>query len=173
MNNKSLSLATLLTLLLAHCYLPTTASAQQLWFGGDRPCKSTEGILFELNVTEAWPVASDQVLVTGNVWSPQPLKLRISITVTMALAMVGGVREGSSRRIHLIKQSSDHEPKIETVIDLGNMMKGRAPDVKLSGGEIVYVSESCAPAKPNRPIDPVRIITPSVAEKPAQPKRRA
>ena len=159
MRIRTLPLATLLTFLLAQCYSPAKTLAQQPWPDEKPPCKSTEEVLSELRVAGKLPVASDQVLVAGKVRSSQALTLRKPITVVAAVAMVGGVLESSSRRIYLIRQSPERGTVIETVIDLRKVSGGRLPDVKLLGGEIVYVPESCAPASPNRQVDPVRTIS--------------
>src|SRR5215208_1194317 len=116
MSNKTMSLAIALTLLMALGYLPDNTLAQHPWLKEPPPCKTAEEVLSDLRSEGQLPVAPGQILVAGNVRSPQSFTPEAPITVTMALAMAGGARAGSSQSIYLIKQSPGDESKVETVI---------------------------------------------------------
>ena len=173
MSNKTLLLAVLLTLLVAQGGWPENALAQQPWPKERPACKTIEEVLSDLSAEGKVPVAPSEILVDGNVPSPQSFTFRMPLTITRAVAMVGGARAGTSQCIYLFRRSLGEEHKLETlVIDLRKIMSGNSPDVMLAGGDAVYVLEGCVQTRPNRLVDPVRTTPPSVAEKHFRSRRR-
>ncbi len=170
MSNMALSLTVMLTLLMALGYLPADTPAQHPELKQLPPCKTAEEALSDLRAEGLLPVAPDQILVAGNVRAPQSLTPEAPITILMALAMAGGVRADSSQSIFHIRRSPWGDSMVETaIIDLVEVKRERSPDVQVMGGGIVYVPQSCTPARPNRFVDPVRTVPRSVAEEHPRP----
>jgi hypothetical protein len=149
---RSESVATLATLLLiAVNYSSGNAQAQQPR-PADGSCRSAEQVTNDLAESKKLPTSSE-VLVTGMVVAPQLLKRRSLMTVSEAIALVGGMKRDSGSSIYLLKQSPDHEIKIETVMDIKEVRQGRRPDLELMGGVILYLPEIC-PTKLRPTVDP-------------------
>lgn len=88
-----------------------------------------------VTVMEAKPV-----YITGNVVSPQPLLLRDGLTLSKALAMVGGVRPdgvSSDIRIYRSKLGSVEQEVIK--VDYNAVKKKKAPDAVLQAYDIIEV----------------------------------
>lgn len=89
-------------------------------------------------VTEAEPV-----YITGSVTAPQGVFMRDHLTLSTALAMVGGVKKeakASDVRVFRIKPGS---PDRETIrIDLTAIKKGQKPDFVLQAFDVVEVPEA-------------------------------
>jgi polysaccharide export outer membrane protein len=89
-------------------------------------------------VTEAEPV-----YVTGSVQSPQGVFLRDQLTLSRALAMVGGVRKEaktSDVRIYRQKPGSTEQETIR--VDLQAIKKNQKPDVLLQPYDVIEVPEA-------------------------------
>jgi len=86
---------------------------------------------------------SKPVYITGNVMSPQPMYLREGLTITKAIAMVGGVRpDGVASDIRIYRSqlgSADYEV---LRIDLGAVKKKKNPDVVLQAYDIIEVPKA-------------------------------
>ena len=89
-------------------------------------------------VTEAEPV-----YITGSVVSPQGVYVRDELTLTRAIAMVGGVRkEAKSSEVRIYRQKPGL-PEQETIqADLGAIKKKEKPDILLQPYDIIDVPES-------------------------------
>jgi polysaccharide export outer membrane protein len=91
-------------------------------------------------VTEA-----DPVYITGSVTAPQGVFMRDHLTLSTALAMVGGVRKeakASDVRIYRLKSGS---PDRETIrVDMVAIRKGQKPDFLLQAFDVVEVPEANA-----------------------------
>ncbi len=91
----------------------------------------------------ALSVADDEVLVAGEVFAPQIVKVtKPSFTITMSLAIVGGItRTASIKNIQVFKCLSGSEA-VEgiIVVNLEKIKKGIEPDLELKGGEIILSS---------------------------------
>src|SRR6267143_6842685 len=91
-------------------------------------------------VTEAEPV-----YITGSVISPQGIFLRDQLTLSRALAMVGGARKEaklSDVRIYRQKPGSSEQEIIR--VDFSAIKKNQKPDVLLQAFDVVEVPESGA-----------------------------
>ena len=89
-------------------------------------------------VTEAEPV-----YVTGSVYSPQGIYIRDQLTLSRALAMVGGVkREAQTNDIRIYRQKPG-SPDQETIrVDLSAIKKSQTPDVLLQAYDVIDVPEA-------------------------------
>ena len=86
------------------------------------------------------PGASNMVIVLGEVETPQPIQFRRGMRLTEALARAGGINELGDRHDVRIVRGPLRKPKIYTA-SIANLMRGRATDVVLAPGDIVYVTE--------------------------------
>jgi polysaccharide export outer membrane protein len=89
-------------------------------------------------VTEAEPV-----YITGSVTSPQGLYMRDQLTLSRALAMVGGVRKeakASDVRIYRQKPGSPDQDTIKA--DLNAIKKKQQPDILLQPYDVIEVPEA-------------------------------
>lgn len=94
-----------------------------------------------LQVTEAEPV-----YVTGSVFSPQGIYLRDQLTLSRALAMVGGVRkEAKVSTVKIYRQKPGSPQDQETIIvDYGAIKNNKKPDVFLQAFDVIEVPEANA-----------------------------
>lgn len=88
-----------------------------------------------ISITEA-----DQVYIIGNVMKPSALALREPITISRAIAMVGGTLADSRRdRVRIVRQTPGSTAKTEIYVDLKAIDKRQAEDVELLANDIVDV----------------------------------
>lgn len=81
---------------------------------------------------------AEQVFVVGNVLRPGPLTVREAITVTQAIARVGGaLSDTKSDRVRIVRQGS--EGRSEIYVDLKKINKREAEDLALQANDIVEV----------------------------------
>jgi polysaccharide export outer membrane protein len=92
-----------------------------------------------LQVTEAEPV-----YVTGSVLSPQGIYLRDQLTLSRALAMVGGVRrEARVNTVKIYRQKPGAPENQETIIvDYGAIKSNKRPDFFLQAYDVIEVPEA-------------------------------
>lgn len=91
-----------------------------------------------VTVMEAKPV-----YITGSVISPQPLLLRDGLTLSKALAMVGGVSQNGVSKDIRIYRSKLGSPEQELVrVDFNEIKKKRKPDVVLQAYDIIEVPKA-------------------------------
>jgi polysaccharide export outer membrane protein len=89
-------------------------------------------------VTEAEPV-----YITGSVVSPQGVYVRDQLTLTRAIAMVGGVKKEAKTSDVRIYRQKPGSPEQETIeVDLAAIKKKQKPDVLLQPFDIIDVPES-------------------------------
>lgn len=89
-------------------------------------------------VTEAEPV-----YITGSVNAPQGVFLREQLTLTRALAMVGGVKkEAKSSDIRIYRQKPGSSEQQTIIVDLSAIKKNQKPDVLLQPYDVVEVPEA-------------------------------
>lgn len=89
-------------------------------------------------VTEAEPV-----YITGSVVAPQGVFLRDQLTLSRALAMVGGVRkEAKVSDVRIYRQKPGAQDQETIRIDYGAIKKNQKPDVFLQAFDIVEVPEA-------------------------------
>ena len=88
-------------------------------------------------VTEAEPV-----YITGSVVAPGGILMRDQLTLSRALAMVGGTRpEAKISEVKIYRQKTGNQQEILKV-DLAAIKKNKAPDVFLKPYDVIDVSES-------------------------------
>ncbi len=89
-------------------------------------------------VAEASPV-----YITGSVIAPQGLYLREEMTLTTALAMVGGVRkEAKATEVHIYRLKPGGGERDRLVVDYRAIQKKKAPDVALNAYDVIEVPEA-------------------------------
>jgi polysaccharide export outer membrane protein len=89
-------------------------------------------------VTEAEPV-----YITGSVVSPQGVFLRDQLTLSRALAMVGGVRkEAKVSEIKIYRQKPGAQDQELLVVDYGAIKRNKKPDVFLQAFDVIEVPEA-------------------------------
>ena len=89
-------------------------------------------------VTEAEPV-----YITGSVTSPQGVFMHDHLTLSTALAMVGGIRKEAKAnevRIYRLKPGSSDRDTIR--VDLAAIKKGQKPDFLLQAYDVIEVPEA-------------------------------
>ena len=89
-------------------------------------------------VTEAEPV-----YITGSVQSPQGVYIRDQLTLSRALAMVGGVKKEAKTTDVRIYRQKPGSPEQETIrVDLQAIKKNQKPDVLLQPYDVIEVPEA-------------------------------
>ncbi|MGH9871366.1 MAG: polysaccharide biosynthesis/export family protein [Pyrinomonadaceae bacterium] len=89
-------------------------------------------------VTEAEPV-----YIMGSVVSPQGIYLRDRLTLSMALAMVGGARkEAKVSDVHIYRRKPDGGGQDTIRVDYAAIKKNQKPDFLLQPFDIIEVSEA-------------------------------
>jgi polysaccharide export outer membrane protein len=89
-------------------------------------------------VTEAEPV-----YITGSVHAPQGIYLRDQLTLSRALAMVGGVtKEANSSKVRVFRQKPGATDQEVIVVDYAAIKKSKAPDFFLQPYDVVEVGEA-------------------------------
>ena len=83
---------------------------------------------------------ADQVYVVGNVIRPSALALKEPITISRAIAMVGGTLPDSKKdKVRIVRQAPGSTAKTEIFVDLKAIDKRQAEDVELIANDIVEV----------------------------------
>jgi polysaccharide export outer membrane protein len=91
-----------------------------------------------LQVTEAEPI-----YVTGSVFSPQGIYLRDQLTLSRALAMVGGVKsEAKTSEVKIYRQKPGSTEQETILVDYGAIKKNKIPDVFLQAFDVIEVPEA-------------------------------
>jgi polysaccharide export outer membrane protein len=89
-------------------------------------------------VTEAEPV-----YITGSVIAPQGIFLRDQLTLSRALAMVGGVRkEAKVSEVKIYRQKPGAQDQETIVVDYGAIKKNKKPDIFLQAFDVIEVPEA-------------------------------
>lgn len=92
-----------------------------------------------ITVLEAEPV-----YITGSVVAPQGIYLRDQLTLSRALAMVGGIRkEAKAEEIRIYRKKEGAEEELIKV-DYAAIKKKKIPDVKLEPFDVIEVPEASA-----------------------------
>lgn len=83
---------------------------------------------------------ADQVYIVGNVTRPSALPLREPITISRAIAMVGGTLPDTKRdKIRIVRQAPGSTAKTEIFVDLKAIDRRQAQDIELIANDIVDV----------------------------------
>jgi polysaccharide export outer membrane protein len=89
-------------------------------------------------ITEAEPV-----YITGSVNSPQGVYMRDHLTLSLAVAMVGGVKkEAKTTDVRIFRQKPGSSEQETIRVDLAAIKKNQKPDVLLQPYDVVEVGES-------------------------------
>lgn len=127
---------------------------------------SAEEILSVIKSAYGLSPGSEAVLIAGEI---QTLLLRIPekrlsatrpsepFTATKILAMLGGALKTAKHPFYLIRKSGGGEAETVSEVDLREIKKGRAIDLEVKNGDVIFVPRGCVggklmpPAKtPNR-----------------------
>lgn len=124
--------------------------------------QSAKEILSEIDTVYDLFPASDKVLVAGEVYAPQLLASKKPLSLTQALAMVGGFSRTAGRSVYLLRQATDGEGQTVLKIDFKEIKTGRTKDLLLENGDVVFVPKRCSNRKTmpftDAPIKPLRLI---------------
>jgi polysaccharide export outer membrane protein len=91
-----------------------------------------------VQVTEAEPV-----YITGSVVSPQGIFLRDQLTLSRALAMVGGARkEAKVSEVKIWRQKLGAQDQEILIVDYGAIKKNKKPDIFLQAYDVIEVPEA-------------------------------
>ena len=86
---------------------------------------------------------AEPIYITGNVTSPQGLYLRDQMSLTTALAMVGGVRpDAKSSEIRIYRRSPGKQERDVIKADYNAIKKKKQPDVELQPYDVIEVPEA-------------------------------
>ena len=86
---------------------------------------------------------AEQVYITGSVFNPQGVYVRDQLTLSLALAMVGGVRKEAKVNEVLIHRLKPNSTDRETItVDLAAIKKNKKADVRLQPFDWVEVPEA-------------------------------
>ena len=89
-------------------------------------------------VTEAEPV-----YIIGSVVAPQGIYMRDQLTLSLAIAMVGGVRrEAKTSDVRIFRQKADRKEQETIKVDLAAIRKHQQPDFLLQPYDVVEVGEA-------------------------------
>ncbi len=129
----------------------------------ETPCQqSAKEILSEIETLYELSSASDKVLVAGEVYESQILANEKQLSLTQALAVVGGLSRTARRSIYLLRQGADSEARTVLEIDLREIKMGRIKDLLLENGDVVFVPRRCSSGKTvpftDTPIKPLRLV---------------
>lgn len=82
----------------------------------------------------------NEIYVLGAVGDPGRRKMPVRLTVTQAIAEAGGFDEYAYKARVLLIRGSIHQPET-TIIDMRDILAGRARDIELENRDIVFVNE--------------------------------
>src|SRR5690349_15955777 len=86
---------------------------------------------------------ADQVYVVGNVFMPLTISLKVPITLTRAIAMVGGLKQDTSKaKIRILRQEPGTATRKEITVDLNAIENKRSEDLALAPNDIIDVTTS-------------------------------
>jgi hypothetical protein len=84
---------------------------------------------------------AEEAIVVGNVLRPAAIPLVEPVTLSRAIAMVGGVLPNSQKeKIRITRRLAGSTSTIELLVDLKDQDKSKGADFPLQGGDIVEVS---------------------------------
>lgn len=99
-------------------------------------------------VQEAYPI-----YVTGAVNQPTSLYLRPNLSLSLALAQVGGPRKGAKTdKVRIIRQKEGELKPDILVFNLDDIKKGKQPDIALKPYDIIDVSDGSPWSPKNLPL---------------------
>lgn len=93
-------------------------------------------------VLEAAPI-----YIVGNVVQPTGLYLKEGMTLTRALATVGGVREANESKVKIYRLELGTMKQVEKIVDLKAIKQNKQPDVVLQAYDIIEVPKKGFDAK--------------------------
>ena len=84
------------------------------------------------------------VYIAGEVNRPGGHVLRPGeiVTILKALALSNGLTEAADKRSARIIKRRDDGSVFEVPVDLGRVFHGKAPDLKLNGGDVLFIPKS-------------------------------
>jgi hypothetical protein len=83
--------------------------------------------------------APDIVLVVGYVKSPAPLHVKSTLSLTKAIAVLGGLSSNGDSSLYVLRSSADGQKRSVVEIDLKRIKTGQTDDLVLKGGDLVFV----------------------------------
>jgi hypothetical protein len=131
----------------------------QLYLPEANPCDvSAEEILSVIKSVYNLSPISEEVLIAGEIRTGYLRVPKEPLSVIQAFAMVGYSLKTASFRFYLIRQTEGKANKLE--IDLRDIKKGRAKDVILEKGDVIFVPRGYVDGKLLQPSEPVYLRVP-------------
>jgi protein involved in polysaccharide export with SLBB domain len=96
-------------------------------------------LLADVHTARSQEPSIERARVVGAVTTPQWIYFKASLTLTRAIAMVGGVLRGSHTERVIITRQTQGSVNAKVEVNLEAIIKGRAPDIVLQPNDIVYV----------------------------------
>lgn len=81
----------------------------------------------------------NEIYVLGSVNNPGRFKMATPLTVTAAITQAGGYDRKAYKDRVLLVRGSIHKPEVQ-IVDVEDVLRGRAPDVALKNRDIVFIS---------------------------------
>lgn len=121
----------------------------------DNSCQpSAEEILFLVKSTYNLVPNAEGVIVAGEVYLTTNISLKEEPNLSLQpykplwtaqlVAMVGGFSKNAEHPFYLIRESSEEKTKIKQEIDLREIKAGRAKDVQVEKGDVIFVGRGCS-----------------------------
>ncbi len=159
--NIKLSLIVTIFLIFAFGWLEIVCAQQSSL--KEKPCQqSAKEILSEIETVYDLSPAPDKVLVAGEVFRSQLIASEKPLSLTQALAIVGGFSRVARLSVYLLRQATNGEVRTVLEIDLREIKAGRTKDLLLEDGDVVFVPRRYSTGKTvpfkDAPIKPLRLI---------------
>lgn len=146
MNIKLSSIAATIFLVFAFGWLETICAQQPP--PKETSCQqSAKEIFSKMETLYNLSPAPDKILVVGEVYAQQFLANEKSLSLTQALAKVGGFSRNAGRSVYLLRLVTDGEESTVLKIGFREIKKGGAKDLLLENGDVVFVPRRCANRK--------------------------
>ena len=86
---------------------------------------------------------ADEIYIIGNVYHPQTLAFREDLSISQAIAMVGGpLHDSKTDRVRIVRQQPGGATKTQIFVNLNAIAKNQAEDVVLQPNDVVEVPTS-------------------------------
>jgi polysaccharide export outer membrane protein len=116
---------------------------RRVWLSRDMAAEQQKSTL-ALNLSSGDLItvpAQDSVYVNGEVKSPGSYPLTSGLTVLRAISLAGGLSKfGSKGGVEILRNRGGGEPE-RIDVDLGDIEKGKKPDIPLAPGDVVKVGK--------------------------------
>jgi polysaccharide export outer membrane protein len=77
------------------------------------------------------------------------------VTVLQAVAMAGGLTSTASKGVARLIRTKEDGARTEIPVELGKILNGKSPDVRLAANDILYINDSTSKAALRRSVDAI------------------